>query len=102
MKKFKNQKEMFLWIWENRAAENGYKSELTDNQLFHVNHPKWHWQFLHVLPKGTYPHYKLNPDNIILATPSEHENQEDYDYFKEKQSELRAEYYMKYYGRVFA
>lgn len=93
MKKFKNQREMFLYIWNTRAADNGYKSELTDNQLYHINHPKWHHQFLHVLSKGAYPSYKLNPDNILLGTPSEHENQEQYDVFNEKKEELKRRYY---------
>jgi len=98
---FKNQKELFKHIWETRGEENGYKSELTGNQLYHVNHYKWHWQFLHVLPKGTYPKYKLNPDNILLATPDEHVNQENYEVFIEKQDELKRKYYKEFYGKEF-
>lgn len=95
--KFKNQKELFNFIWETRAAQNGFVSELSGEPLFNKNHFQWHWQFLHVLPKGTYPKYKLNPDNIILGTPSEHENQESFKLFQDKKSELKRKYYDEYY-----
>ena len=97
MKKYKNQTEMFNDIWETRE----HKSELTGKPLFNKNHYKWHWQFLHVLPKGTYPKYKLNPDNILLALPDEHGNQETYKIFQQKKAELQREYYKKYYNKTF-
>jgi len=50
MKKiFKNQREMFNWIWENRS----HNSELSGKKLLPKSHIQWHWQFLHVLSKGT-------------------------------------------------
>jgi hypothetical protein len=91
--KFKTQKQLFLFIWETRGETNGYKSELSGNQLYHINHPKWHFQFLHVLSKGAYPAYRLNPDNILLGTPEEHARQEQYDIFNEKKQELKEAYY---------
>lgn len=94
---FKTQKEMFDWIWEDRL----HKSELSGLPLYPKGHFKWHWQFLHVLPKGTYPHYKLNSDNILLALPDEHENQEMFSIFQEKKSELKQQYYKTYYGKEF-
>lgn len=101
MAEFKTQKELFDYIWETRAADNGYKSELTDNQLYHKNHPKWHWQFLHILPKGSYPKYKFRSENIILGTPMEHENQNDYEIFNERFEQLRRQYYKEFYGKEF-
>lgn len=89
MKKFKNQKELFEFIWENRP----HVSEISGSPLLYPNHPKWHFQFLHVLSKGAYPSYKLNPDNILLGTPDEHDNQEQYDVFNEKKEELKQAYY---------
>ena len=86
--KFKNQKEMFLWIWETRP----HFSELSGKPLLPITNWKWHWQFLHVLPKGTYTRFKLNPDNILLGLPVEHEHQEQYEVFREKRIELRAKY----------
>jgi hypothetical protein len=98
---FKNQKAMFNWIWENRAAENGYKSELTGEPLYSKGHYLWYNQFLHVLGKQAYPSYKLNPDNILLGTPDEHNNQQDYDIFNEKYTKLKRQYYKEIYGREF-
>ena len=60
-----------------------------------------HWQCLHILPKGTYPKYKLEPKNILLALPDEHERQEQFDVFIEKRDELKREYYKEYYGKIF-
>ena len=97
MKEFKNQKEMFAYIWETRD----HVSELTQEPLLQPNHFKFHWQFLHVLSKGSYHRYKLNPKNIILALPDEHENQEQYECFKEKQLELKQQYYKEFYGKEF-
>lgn len=94
---FKGQKQMFMWIWENRPHE----SELSGKPLLPLGHFKWHWQFLHVLGKGTYPKSKLDPDNIMLATPEEHDHQEQFPIFIERQDELRREYYKEHYGKVF-
>lgn len=97
MKTFKNQKEMFVWIWDARH----HQSELSGKQLLHPNHPQWHWQFLHVLPKGSYPKYKLNPDNILLGLPEEHERQEQFEVFKKKKLELKRQYYKEFYGKEY-
>ena len=93
----KNQKELFEHIWNTRE----HYSELTGEPLYNKNNSQWHWQFLHVLPKGSYPKYKLNPDNIMLALPEEHQNQNQYDKFNEKYEELRRQYYREYYGKEF-
>jgi hypothetical protein len=88
MKKFKNQVEMFKYIWETRP----HVSELSGETLYEYGHWLWHWQFLHILSKGSYPSYKLNPDNILLALPGEHERQEQYQVFKDKQTALKLKY----------
>lgn len=94
--KFKNQNEMFNWIWENRP----HISELTGDPLLPKGHFKWHWQFLHVLPKS-YTYYKLNPDNILLGLPKEHENQNTYPKFNEKYKELRRQYLKEFNNKEF-
>ena len=94
---FKNQKQLFEYIWESRS----HISELTGKPLLNQNHTKWHWQFLHILPKGSYPKYKFNPENIILALPEEHEKQEFYPEFIRRRNELRQKYYEEFYGKVF-
>ena len=93
MPKFKNQKEMFLWIWETRD----HISEVSDKPLLHLGNSMWHWQFAHILAKGTYPHWKFNPDNIMLMLPEEHEKQEQFDIFNDKHSELKRKYYQEFY-----
>lgn len=94
---FKNQKEMFLWIWDNRP----HVSELTGKPLLYPGNSKWHWQFLHVLPKGAYPAFKLNQNNVLLGLPDEHEKQNEFNIFNEKYENLQREYYRDVYGKEF-
>ena len=65
---FKTQKEMFELVWANRE----HKCQFTGEDLNKVPKWQWHWCFLHVLPKGQYPLWKLNPHNIILGWPEFH------------------------------
>lgn len=95
--KFKNQKHMFDWIWDNRP----HISELSGDYLLPKGHYKWHWQFMHILGKQAYPAYKLNPNNIILGLPREHEKQEEFEVFREKHDELRKQYYKEIHGKEF-
>lgn len=88
---FKNQTEMFNWIWENRP----HKSEISGKPLHRKGHLMWHWQFAHILGKQAYPGYKLNPDNIMLMLPEEHHKQESFPYFIEKKEELIQKYYQE-------
>lgn len=97
MAEFKSKKELFLYIWETRP----HVSEITGEPLLNINHPKWHWQFLHVLAHGHYPSYKFKPENIMLALPEEHDKQEDYPVFIDRQDELRRQYYKEIYGKEF-
>ena len=89
---FKNKKELFNYIWETRP----HVSELTGKPLLPKGHMKWHWQFLHVLNILRYKKWEFNPDNILLALPSEHDHQDQYEVFKNKQEILTKEYYEKY------
>jgi len=95
--KISNQKELFAYIWSVRD----HVSELSGKPLLPVGHFQHHWQYLHVLPKGTYPHFRLNPENILLALPDEHLHQERYIVFIDRQDELRREYYREFYNREF-
>ncbi len=89
MKKFKNQIELFEWIWENRP----HVSEISGKPLLPKGNMFWHHQFLHVLSKGAYPSMKLDPNNIMLATKEEHEKQEQFDLFRQRKEELKQKYY---------
>lgn len=95
--KFKNQKELFEYIWETRP----HVSDVSGLPLLPKGHFKHHWQFAHVLAKGHYPSYKLNPDNIMLMLPEEHDNQESFEYFNERKEELTRQYYKEVYGKEF-
>lgn len=62
---FKKEMDMYVHIWNTRP----HVSWLTGRPV--QFHPAC---FLHVLAKGLnkYPHYRLNPDNVILGTRHEH------------------------------
>lgn len=65
---FNNQKEMFDFVWGSRP----HVCQLSGMDLESV--PQWqhHWIYGHILPKGKYVYYKLNPDNILLLHPDVH------------------------------
>ena len=94
---FKTQSEMFNHIWETRR----HISELTGKPLLYPNASTWHFQFLHILPKGSYPKWKFESDNIMLALPEEHAKQEMFPKFIEKRDELKRKYYKEFYGKEF-
>jgi len=91
------QKTMFLEIWNERP----HVSELTCKGLLPVGHFQWHWQFLHVLPKGSYPQMKYFKWNILLATTYEHDTQEHFEVFNERKNILRKVYYELIYSKKF-
>ena len=95
--KFKNQKEMFDWIWDNKP----HISELTGKPLLPKSSFTWHHQFAHILSKGTYPKWRLNPNNIMIVRPEEHAKQESYPEFIEKREEMKREYYKEFYNKQF-
>jgi hypothetical protein len=90
-KKFKNQSEMFNWIYENKE----WVSEIDGSPLPYKGHYQWHWCFAHKLSKGSYPSEKLNPENIMLLTPDQHQNQEQYPQFIQSREEMKQIYYSK-------
>lgn len=94
---FKNQLQMFNYIWDTRD----HVSEISGKPLLNRNNFKWHFQFAHVLSKGQYTKYKLNPNNIMLMLPEEHEKQETFPKFIEKRDELKRKYYKEFYNKKF-
>jgi len=85
----RSQKELFEFVW----ATRDHVSEVSGKPLLPRHHYQWHWQFAHILSKGQYPSFKLNPDNIMLMLPGEHEKQERYDLFNERKEALKLIYY---------
>ena len=92
---FTKQSEVFDFIWNTRD----HVSEISGERLPNKGSWQWHWVFGHILSKGSYPKWKLNPDNIMLMLPSEHENQEQYPEFIAKREELKTEYYKQFYKK---
>lgn len=62
------EKEVFLKVW----ARCKGRSEVSGEPLLPVDHPMWHWQFSHLLPKGSYPGDQLDEHNIVACTVDEH------------------------------
>lgn len=65
---FKSQAVLFKHIWDTRS----HYCIFTNQSLRTIPDSKKHWCCAHVLPKGLYPHFKLNPQNIVLALPEFH------------------------------
>jgi hypothetical protein len=71
---FDDQLSMFQALWEQAQDEKGivtcpYTKERL-NQFY--NTEMWFSCFAHVLPKGRYTYWKLNPDNIRIVHPNFH------------------------------
>lgn len=62
------ERALFIEIWNERKRE----SFLTGEKLPFTFDFRY---FAHVLPKGGYPSYRLNKENIVLLLPSEHHAQ---------------------------
>jgi hypothetical protein len=98
-KKPTGEKELFETIWEQR----GPYSEISGQYLGEFNV----CYFMHILPKAKnkYPHFKLNPDNIVLGTLQEHFNFDnarhkctgpEWQKIFDKEAELKEEYKFLY------
>lgn len=92
-----NQKKMFSEIWDERPRF----SELSERPLNYFGHWQWHWQFLHVLPKGSFPKMKFFKPNIILGLPSEHDSQESFHEFNRRKLILNQVYHEVFYGKEY-
>jgi hypothetical protein len=71
---FESQTELFLWLWGDAENERGevycpYTGEKL-NRFF--NTELWFSCFAHVLPKGRYTYWKLNPKNLRVVLPDFH------------------------------
>ena len=86
--------DVFREIWEERK----HVSELTGDKLPYGpdNIKMWVKQFLHVLNKGRFStdEHRLNKRNILLGTPDEHDDQDNYEVFKKRKIELLNEVYI--------
>lgn len=92
---FKKEMDMYIWIWNERY----HVSWFTGFPITAFNPAI----FMHVLPKGLnkFPHYRLNPDNIVLGSREEHDlvdqgTQEQRNRYKKKFPQFSMdEWYLK-------
>ena len=56
-----SESSLFFQIYEKR----GWKSDLTNT--YYNKEELQSFQFAHILPKGMYPEYRLNPENIVFV-----------------------------------
>lgn len=73
---FSNQVEVFKHVWNTRKHEC-WLSTVPLN--FEVGSQQWFCCMAHVLRKGTYTYWKLNPGNIILLHPLMHDLVDNWD-----------------------
>lgn len=62
---------LFLQIFKKR----GKKTDLMDNTISEEELQSF--QFAHILPKGMYPEYRLNPENIVFVDSIEQHQRVD-------------------------
>lgn len=67
---FTDQVSLFNHIWDTRE----HKSQVS-GRVIHIQKASDYWYscFAHLLAKSAYPRYYLNPDNIWLLLPIEHQ-----------------------------
>ena len=63
------ERDLFIQLY----AKCQGRSEVSGEKLLPPEHPMFHFQGSHCLPKGTYPDYRLDPRNIAMVTVAEHE-----------------------------
>ena len=66
-----SESSLFLQIFKQR----GGKTDLVDNSISEEELQSF--QFAHILPKGMYPEYRLNPENIIFVDSIEQHQRVD-------------------------
>lgn len=106
---YDNQFGMFMSLWENAKVGGKVYSQISGIDItWTYGTDLWVNCFAHILAKGIFPRYKLNPKNIIIVSPDEHslldqgtkEQRKDYeiknncsfDSFYTKKGELQQEY----------
>lgn len=60
-------------LFEELYHKCGGRSEVSGAQLLPPAHALFHAQGSHLLPKGTHPELRLDPQNIVMITTSEHD-----------------------------
>ena len=71
---FESQPDLFAWCWDNAKDQKGMVTcPFTGEKLNRfLNEAEILQCFAHILPKGKYPYFKLNPKNIAVVYPEFH------------------------------
>lgn len=71
---FDSQIDLFNWLWQDAQNEKGEVfCPYTGEKLNKFYNTDMFWScFAHVLPKGKYTYFKLNPKNIDIVFPEFH------------------------------
>lgn len=71
---FDNQTDLFFYKWDEAKNERAEViCKYTGEHLNRYRNRQAFWScFAHVLPKGRFPYFKLNPDNIRVVDPVFH------------------------------
>lgn len=102
---FTSQREMFDWLW----VHHDKVCPISKRNLSYFEGKRTYFScFAHILPKGKYPKFKFEPDNILIVHPDVHtlidagtQEQRDatgwnFSPFYEKRYELLKIYQQKY------
>jgi hypothetical protein len=68
---FRNESEMFHKIWDERSHICQFTGENLEQFLYRSD-GMWFSCFAHILPKGRFPLFKLNSENVRLVYPGFH------------------------------
>lgn len=71
---FENQTDLFEWLWEEVKDKNGMViCPYTKERLNRFYNTEMYFNcFSHILPKGKYTYFKLNPKNVRVVHPDFH------------------------------
>ena len=68
---FKGEADMFYKIWDERSHVCQFTGENLESFIYRSD-GLWFSCFAHLLPKGKFPLFKLNPENIRIVYPEFH------------------------------
>jgi hypothetical protein len=71
---FDNQQDLFAWLWQEAKDKNGIVTcPYTGERLNRFYNTELYWScFAHILAKGKYTYWKLNPKNVVVCFPDFH------------------------------
>lgn len=106
--KDKTQIDIFNELWEEKEHVSFVKDSNGNPMPLHEKgHNLWHWQFAHVLNKGSHGKAKLSKENIVFLTPLQHglfdhaphkvKNLPEWKGLFELRQELKAKYHQGYF-----